>query len=67
MMVKKVTALQNVCLRKQERLGYMIVPLVMLVKRCERKSTDRCNWSGMFAHWDAKVEDIKSAIRIKSD
>ncbi len=34
--------------RKQERLGYRIVPLAGLVKRYERERSD---WSGMFAHW----------------
>jgi hypothetical protein len=38
-------------LRKRERLGYRIVLLFVLVKKCEGESIDRCNWSRMFAHW----------------
>jgi hypothetical protein len=33
--VKKVTVMQNDRFRKQEKLGYRIEPLAVLVKRCE--------------------------------
>ncbi len=51
MTVKNVMVMRNDRLMKQERLGDRFGLLVVLAKRCEGESTDRHNWSGMFAHW----------------
>jgi hypothetical protein len=40
MAVKKETVMRNDRLRKQERLGYTIVHLVVLIKSYEEESTD---------------------------
>jgi hypothetical protein len=45
MTVKKVTVMRN-----EETGKIRIVPLAVLVKRCEGKSTDRSDWSGMIAY-----------------
>ncbi len=38
MPVKKLRVMRNYRLRKQERLGYRIVPSVILVKKCKGES-----------------------------